>query len=553
MQKEVVIETKTGTSLEFATKDNGTIRVTRIEGISSQVQTVQGKNLVESYSMPSLSIYNDCLQTKGSLKPNTYYTISFTGYSGSRIYQNENLFTTTAPLSINGTRQAFTFLTKTTIDKTNASQYNADGWRIFKNYQDNYANVFTDLQIEEGSTATAYEPFVPNSPSPDYPSHIISAHDFNITAGNGVESNAAAVNDTLRSLPNGVKDTYEVIGDKLYKVQRVGTAVLDGSTDEIITVSSRYIDPCTGFVATINDIKQVFNGAIISDKFKSIEGTTNVTTESIMKPADNQGVVFGLLKSRLAGWSDAMTNLQKVDLCKTWLATNPFTAQYELATPIYTEIPPISLQSYGFGITKISTSGTLHPVLTAELGSLFYDVDRYLNLITSEHSDKPKFGMFLRAAIKKLDLAFMDMDEDFDLSTAVGMQLDVIGVILGLRRTLTYQPSGGISAVLSDGDYRSLLNARVILNQWDGTMQTLTDALTSWNPSIYFAIKDNQDMSVDVMVIGANHFHAELIENGYVMPKPAGIKINYSISDDVIFAYDFDTGTASGYDNGSWL
>jgi hypothetical protein len=179
------------------------------------------------------------------------------------------------------------------------------------------------------------------------------------------------------------------------------------------------------------------------------------------------------------------------------------------------------------------------------------DITRYLNLITSEHSDKPKFKSMLTNVLDEIDIG-VDIDGEFDIDNAVGVQLDIIGEILGLSRVLTFQPSDG-SALLNDDDYRSLLYAKIILNQWDGSMETLTDALLKLDTSLYFIVKDNQDMSLDVTAIGTDQLKKELLSNGYVIPKPAGVRINYTMSETVVFAYDSDTSALAGYDIGSWV
>jgi hypothetical protein len=60
-------------------------------------------------------------------------------------------------------------------------------------------------------------------------------------------------------------------------------------------------------------------------------------------------------------------------------------------------------------------------------------------------------------------------------------------------------------------------------------------------------------MSIDILAIGTNQLQKELIANGYVIPKSAGVKINYSMSTAVVFAYDSSTDTLSGYDTGTWV
>lgn len=180
------------------------------------------------------------------------------------------------------------------------------------------------------------------------------------------------------------------------------------------------------------------------------------------------------------------------------------------------------------------------------------DITRYLNLITSEHSDKPKFRAMMTNILDKIDIG-VDIDREFDIDNAVGVQLDIIGTILGLSRVLTFQPSDGASAVLNDNDYRSLLYAKIVLNQWDGSMETLTDALLKLDTSLYFIIKDNQDMSLNITVVGTDQLKKELISNGYVIPKPAGVRINYTISETAVFAYDSSSNALAGYDTGSWV
>jgi hypothetical protein len=158
----------------------------------------------------------------------------------------------------------------------------------------------------------------------------------------------------------------------------------------------------------------------------------------------------------------------------------------------------------------------------------------------------------LIALLSMIDIN-LDVDAAFDIDNAVGAQLDVLGVILGLNRTLTFQPTDGSSPILNDENYRSLLKAKIVLNHWNGSMETLTDALNTWNPDINFAVKDNQDMSFNVAVLGASTLQKEIIEHGYVVPKPAGVSIIYSFSSSVIFAYDNKTGTLDGYDAGTWV
>ena len=178
------------------------------------------------------------------------------------------------------------------------------------------------------------------------------------------------------------------------------------------------------------------------------------------------------------------------------------------------------------------------------------DISRYLNLITSEHRTKPKFTAMLTSMLEPIDLT-VDIDNAFDLDNAVGVQLDVLGLLIGVNRKLNFQPSA-MSSMLKDDDYRSLLKARIIINHWDGSIGSLSDAINSWNPYVDVILTDNQDMSMDILIMGASQLQHELITHGYIIPKPAGVRYNYLASSDVVFAYDADTDTLAGYDTGTW-
>lgn len=80
----------------------------------------------------------------------------------------------------------------------------------------------SNIQLELGTVATPYEPFVPDSPSPDYPSPIHSAGGCDLVSADGIKSSSIAM-PTLRSLPNAVADTLEYVGGGMWEhVQGVG-------------------------------------------------------------------------------------------------------------------------------------------------------------------------------------------------------------------------------------------------------------------------------------------------------------------------------------------
>lgn len=153
----------------------------------------------------------------------------------------------------------------------------------------------------------------------------------------------------------------------------------------------------------------------------------------------------------------------------------------------------------------------------------------------------------------------------FDLDTAQGVQLDAVGLWIGLSRNLAVpvtgvyfswdtagvgwdegvwqgpsDPTQGIST-LEDNAYRFLLRAKVAANHWNGSNGTSQTILNSiFNPvGMTPILTDNQDMSMSVQVYGSqfNALYRAIITQGYVPVRPVGVNVNYTIQ---IYSLKFD-------------
>lgn len=132
-----------------------------IVGYSELNLTRCGVNIVSDYEVNAgRSIYQDCLWLDCELVPNTTYTLSLEGTNGNRFYTNGELFTNAIYKDISG-RTFVEVTTKSSISKSTPQQYtNGYGWRVLKNAKNqDEDNTFTNVQLELGSTATAYEPY----------------------------------------------------------------------------------------------------------------------------------------------------------------------------------------------------------------------------------------------------------------------------------------------------------------------------------------------------------------------------------------------------------
>lgn len=161
-------------------------------------------------------------------------------------------------------------------------------------------------------------------------------------------------------------------------------------------------------------------------------------------------------------------------------------------------------------------------------------IDKYLDNITSQHRDKPKFINWLSENLTILDHTHSvveNIDTSFDLDNAIGAQLDTLGTIIGRSRILTFQPLNNLNPVLEDDYYRLILKTKIAMNNWNGTipeMYQIWDNIFGNDEDLDLQIQDNQDMSFDAYITGyVDQIQQDLIQHHYIIPKPEGVKANY--------------------------
>lgn len=212
-------------------------------------------------------------------------------------------------------------------------------------------------------------------------------------------------------------------------------------------------------------------------------------------------------------------------------------------------------------------------------------MEDYISLITSEHRSKPKFSAMVKAVTDTFGGTYDFLEalpQQFDIDTAVGTQLDIIGLWVGLSRKIKtplqvyfsfdvdglgfdqgniqgpFDPDTGLVS-MDDETYRVMLKARIGANTWNGTTPVLIDiyALVFDGTNTAVFIVDNQDMSVDFYAAGAepSALMIELLKGGYFPLKPSGVRINNYTKSSVIgaptFGFDIENEYISGFDVGA--
>lgn len=183
-------------------------------------------------------------------------------------------------------------------------------------------------------------------------------------------------------------------------------------------------------------------------------------------------------------------------------------------------------------------------------------IENYLNIITSEHRLQPRYIAMVTAYFTMLQHTINVLNawnEHWHLEDAAGVQLDLLGDIIGRKRVLNFQPEG-YSARLDDDYYRLILKAKILQNQWDGTIQGIQQLFASVFPDKTLVLIDHQDMTMQATVVGlSDSLQVQLLHHGYILPKPEGVRLNVTIIENKVFAYDREDESFAGYDEGEWL
>lgn len=202
--------------------------------------------------------------------------------------------------------------------------------------------------------------------------------------------------------------------------------------------------------------------------------------------------------------------------------------------------------------------------------------ENYSNLLILQYSDKPKAKASIEA-LCDFGTSFntlYSLPTAFDIDLAMGVQLDVIGRIVGLNRTVPFSTAkvffgfkdipntlgfgkapfrvlGGIDYTdtqLSDSDYRFLLKAKIAKNHCKGDIISISKAINFIFNGKAFAV-DNEDMTLTFIIADIDAdmrvFNYALILD--LIPRPAGVGIKYYIQQD-IKAFGFrDTPNCLGF------
>lgn len=156
-------------------------------------------------------------------------------------------------------------------------------------------------------------------------------------------------------------------------------------------------------------------------------------------------------------------------------------------------------------------------------------IDYYVNLLIMQYKGKPKAEAHIRLLTKMglMDMLIFQVANAFDLFTAGGYQLDVIGKYQGVTRTgntFTRQ------ITLSDSDFRTLIQMAIIKNSSNASLYDIDELINK-----YFGddmkIYDFGGMRIGYYISSAiaSSDLAEMMITQGLLPKPAAVTLSATV------------------------
>lgn len=164
----------------------------------------------------------------------------------------------------------------------------------------------------------------------------------------------------------------------------------------------------------------------------------------------------------------------------------------------------------------------------------------YSNLLILQYHNKPKAKATIESTVSLLpDDLIGEVINGFNLGTAVGKQLDILGEYIGLNRDYI---KNGVVSLLGDDDYRNLLQLKAVCNSSDFSHKSIDDAIYKiFGTTVRMDSIGQMDIRYFVNTEGSDLVLAA-IQKG-VLPKPMGVRLDY------IEQYDIDYFGFCTYDD----
>lgn len=200
--------------------------------------------------------------------------------------------------------------------------------------------------------------------------------------------------------------------------------------------------------------------------------------------------------------------------------------------------------------------------------------------VATQYTESQKFLAYIRALLAssaEIEAVLQKVAEQVDIDLAEGVNLDVIGEIVGISRiipasvqlaffgfqdnaaALNFGEEGSLgigarfydedepylaTSVLNDPEFRLLIRAKIVKNHALGTNEDVIAGLAylfGGGMAIQVAVEDIGGMAIQVAVgRPLTYLEKVLITNLDVLPRPAGVRISQRVTYNVTNYFGFD-------------
>ena len=133
---------------------------------------------------------------------------------------------------------------------------------------------------------------------------------------------------------------------------------------------------------------------------------------------------------------------------------------------------------------------------------------------------KPRNFAFLDAIVdqvQELEVAASQLYNDTRLSTAVGVNLDVLGRVVGELR-----------AGRADEDYRAAIRTRILVNRSNGRLEDLIAIVLSLLPAAVITVAEYQPPAVSFQVDSLGSVTFDTVYRLLAKAKPCGVRLEFT-------------------------
>lgn len=330
----------------------------------------------------------------------------------------------------------------------------------------NYLVDVNKVMMSLGSTPIDYEPFT------------------------GFETTTVQLNQPLRALPNGVKDTIE----NGVVTRRVGEITYDGSSDEIW----KLLDSKNGYSRFTLSTNSIYSTSLLCNKLKVVNGIPDVyTQECIIEYTDT---IMRIIVSN--------DNASSEEQLRTWLQSNPITVWYQLATPTTEQIILPMLPTY-YPYTMVWTNNDLKSRIdlhyytkfkgdkgSAGIGINSVDVQYYLSTSATTLSG----GSWLTTAPAWIDGKYIWTKTVTALSDGVIKESDPVCITGG--KGASGSTGKGVKSIVEQY-YKSTSNTTQTGGSWTTTYPGWTNGYYIWTKSVITYTDNTTTTTTPICVTGS--------------------------------------------------